>query len=53
MLYGAAQQPTDLAQRMTVLIDKQGVVRQIDTDVNVRTHGADVVAKMRELGMIK
>jgi len=34
-----------------VLIDKTGVVRWIDRDVNVQTHGADVLAKMRELGL--
>ena len=53
LLYGAVEQPTDLDRRMTVLIDKQGIVRFVDTSVNVQTHGADMVAKMRELGMIK
>ena len=53
LLYGAAQTPTDLASRMTVLIDKSGIIRWIDRDVNVKTHGADVLAKMRELGMMK
>lgn len=38
---------------MTVLIDKQGIVRWIDRDVQVSTHGADVLAKMRELGISK
>ena len=52
-LYGAAERPTDLARRMTVLIDKQGIVRLVDTNVNVTTHGADMVAKMRELGIGK
>jgi peroxiredoxin Q/BCP len=53
LLYGAAVQPTDFARRMTVLIDKQGIVRLVDTAVNVRTHGIDMVAKMRELGLVK
>ena len=53
LLYGAAQTPTDLDSRMTVLIDKSGIIRWIDRDVNVKTHGADVLAKMRELGMMK
>ena len=53
MLYGAAQQPSDLAGRMSVFIDKQGVVRFIDTNVNVQTHGADVLAKMRDIGLAK
>ena len=51
MLYGAVEQSTDLAQRMSILIDKQGIVRWIDTDVHVQTHGADVLAKLKEFGM--
>jgi peroxiredoxin Q/BCP len=51
VLYGAAQDATDLAARQSILIDKTGVVRWIDTNVNVETHGADVLAKMRELGI--
>ncbi len=51
MLYGAAQNKTDLAARQSVLIDKSGVVRWIDTDVHVETHGADVLAKIKELGL--
>jgi peroxiredoxin Q/BCP len=53
LLYGAAQDKTDLAARQSVLIDKSGVVRWIDGDVHVEIHGADVLAKMRELGMAK
>ena len=53
MLYGAADQPTDFASRMTVLIDKKGNIRLVDNNVNVQTHGADMVAKMRDLGIIK
>lgn len=51
MLYNAAQNKTDLAARQSVLIDKQGVVRWIDTNVHVETHGADVLSKIRELGI--
>jgi peroxiredoxin len=53
MLFGAAQNKSDLAARQSVLIDKSGVVRWIDRDVHVETHGADVLAKMRELGLAK
>jgi peroxiredoxin len=53
LLYGAVQTPTDLDSRMSVLIDKSGIVRWIDRDVQVSTHGADVLAKMRELGLAK
>jgi peroxiredoxin len=48
-LYGAVQQNDERAARMTFLIDKQGIVRFIDTDVHVQTHGADTLAKLREL----
>lgn len=54
MLYEAAfntQQP--VPSRMSVLIDKDGIVRHIDRAVSVRTHGPDILAKMRELGMAK
>jgi len=51
-LFGAVQRDYELAARMTYLIDKQGVVRYVDTNVNVGTHGPDIVAKMRELGLI-
>jgi peroxiredoxin Q/BCP len=51
MLYGAAQNTEQLATRMSVLIDKNGVVRFLDTNVNVRTHGNDMLAKVRELGL--
>lgn len=53
MLYGAAQQPTDLASRMSVVIDKSGVVQIVDTDVNVKTHGSDILGVMKELGLVK
>ena len=51
-LYGAVQQDNELAARMTFLIDKAGIVRFIDTNVNVQTHGADVLAKLRELKIV-
>ncbi len=45
--------PDTLAERMSVLIDKDGIVRLIDKSVNVRTHGPDILARMRELGLAK
>jgi len=39
--------PNGLAQRVTFLIDKNGVVTTIDRKVNVQTHGADMCALMR------
>lgn len=52
-LYGAVQQNDERAARMTFLIDKAGIVRFVDTDVHVQTHGADVLAKLRALGIIQ
>ncbi len=51
LAYGAVQTITEAPSRMSVLIDKTGVVRFIDTDVNVQSHGADMLAKIRELGL--
>ncbi len=51
LLFGAVDQPTDLDRRMTFLIDKQGIVRWIDTNVQVKSHGADMLAKIEELGL--
>jgi peroxiredoxin len=53
MLFGAVKNDNQLAGRMTIFIDKQGIVRFIDSDVNVMTHGADVLARMKELGLGK
>jgi peroxiredoxin len=53
MSYAAVQNDDERAARMTFLIDKSGIVRWIDSDVHVQTHGADVLNKMRELGMAK
>lgn len=51
ILYGAANSPDQLAARISVLIDKDGVVRWIDKQINLKTHGADVLAKAQELGL--
>jgi peroxiredoxin Q/BCP len=53
MLYGAAQEKNQLAARMSVLIDKQGIVRLIDRDVHVSTHGADMLREVQKLQMVK
>jgi peroxiredoxin len=53
MLYGAAANDRQLAARMSVFIDKQGVVRFVDTNVNVMTHGTDTLNKMREQGILR
>ncbi len=47
--FGAIQNDDELAARMSILIDKAGIVRWIDTDVQVKTHGADVLSKINQL----
>lgn len=49
--FGAIQNDDERAARLSFLIDKQGIVRWIDTDVHVDIHGADVLAKIKELGL--
>ncbi|BCM89914.1 alkyl hydroperoxide reductase E [Abditibacteriota bacterium] len=51
-LYGAVTTPTDLAKRQSVLIDKDGIVRFIDREVAPETHGEDLLAHLKELGMM-
>ncbi|RYG69976.1 redoxin domain-containing protein, partial [bacterium] len=51
LLYGATESPNQFAQRQSVLIDKQGIVRWITKNVNPDTHGEDVLAKITEFGL--
>lgn len=51
LLYGAVYSQAQLATRMSVLIDKNGVVRWIDKQINLKTHGADVLDKVRTLSL--
>ncbi len=53
VLYGAANGSGELATRQSVLIDRRGIVRWITRNVSVSSHGRDVLAKMRELGMCR
>jgi len=39
------------ASRATVYIGKDGTVRAVDRSVNARSHGEEIVARVRELGM--
>ena len=52
-IYGAARSTDQLSDRMSVFIDKAGVVRIIDRQVVVGTHGSDVLKKMDELKLGK
>ena len=48
MAYGAARTKDQIATRMSVLVDKDGKVVWIDKQIDPRTHGADVVARIKE-----
>jgi peroxiredoxin len=37
------------SRRVTIYVDKQGIVQFIDEKVNVRNHGKDIAAKVKEL----
>ena len=39
------------ASRWTYIIDKKGVIREIDKEVKTQTHGKDVGAKLDALGI--
>jgi peroxiredoxin Q/BCP len=49
--YGVIDERRPFAQRWTFYIDKEGVIRAIDKSVKVGQHGADVAAKLAELGI--
>ena len=51
LAFGAVQNKNEAPSRISILIDKRGIVRWIDTDVHVKTHGADVLSKINELGL--
>jgi peroxiredoxin Q/BCP len=51
--YGAIQNDDERAARLSVLIDKKGIVRWIDTQIQVGTHGADMLARIQELGLAR
>jgi len=49
LLYGAVKDVSGLSTRMSVLIDEKGVVRWVDRNINVKTHGEDVVNAVRRM----
>ena len=48
--YGVLGVARFFAKRTTFYIDPDGVIRHIDRDVDVQTHGADVARQLGELG---
>ena len=53
LLFGAVQDKSEAPSRLSILIDKAGIVRWIDTDVHVQTHGTDVLSAIKKLGLDK
>jgi peroxiredoxin Q/BCP len=51
--YGVLVPVLGIAKRWTFYIGKDGKILQIDRDVNVNTAGADVAARLAELGVGK
>lgn len=49
--YGVAGGLRPFAQRWTFYIGKDGKILAIDKSVKTATHGADVAAKLKELGV--
>ncbi len=53
LLYKAADDPTQKSLRMRVFIDKDGILRFVDKNINVFTHRTDVLDEMKTVGAIK
>lgn len=49
--FGVLPGDREYAARHTIYIGKEGKVLFVDREVNVRTHGADVAVKLKELGI--
>ena len=47
--YGALAGMGMYAKRLTFVIDPKGVVRHVDGEVQVRTHGTDLVSVVKSL----
>jgi peroxiredoxin Q/BCP len=52
LLYGAVGGCDGIAARLSVLIDKHGVVRLVDTNVRTASHGTDMLNQLAALGML-
>ena len=47
--YSGIMENFNASKRTTFIIDNAGYIRAIDTEVNVKTHGEDVVALLKEV----
>lgn len=52
LAFGAVQSREQMAARMSVFIDQAGTVRWVDKQINPRTHGTDVLARLKAEGLI-
>jgi peroxiredoxin Q/BCP len=48
-LFGVFNEERKLSKRVTFIIDPKGIVRAVDEKVNVRTHGQDLIKRLKEL----
>jgi peroxiredoxin Q/BCP len=51
--YGVATGARKMAQRWTFYIDREGKIAKIDKSVKTKTHGEDVAAALKALGVAK
>lgn len=49
--YGVLPVGAKWTQRVTFLVDPQGVVKHVDRGVQVASHGADLLAAAKKLGV--
>jgi peroxiredoxin Q/BCP len=49
--YGLVDSPNGYPKRWTIYIGKDGKIVHIDKSVKTGSHGADVAAKLKELGI--
>ena len=47
--YGVLSDRMPMARRVTFVIDPQGIVRHVETKVQVKTHGQDLVSVLKRL----
>ncbi|RYZ78307.1 MAG: peroxiredoxin family protein [Proteobacteria bacterium] len=53
LLYGAVNDRKQMAARMSIFIDKHGIVRWIDKQMYPPTHGKDVLTRLKNEGFIR
>lgn len=49
--YGVIHDQRNFPERWTFYIGKDGKILHIDTKVSTKSHGADIAAKLKELGV--